>query len=97
MKKLVTIALLCAMLLSCFVGCGSMQAGELDVDAYAADASAQNVGFRTTLSTNADEVDVWDGSADTSWYDDDPTLTEYHISTAFQFTGSRSPLRFGRR
>ena len=87
MKKLVTIALLCAMLLSCFVGCGSMQVGELDVDAYAADASAQNVEFRTTLSTNADEVDVWDGSADTSWYDDDPTLTEYHISTAEQLRG----------
>ena len=87
MKRLVTIALLCAMLLSCFVGCGSMQAGELDVDAYAADASAQDVAFRTELSTNADEVDVWDGTADTSWYDAANPKTSYEISTAEQLRG----------
>lgn len=84
MKKLVTIALLAAMLLSCFAGC-AMQKGEIDVEAYAGEAGAQNVEFRTELS---DDADVWDGSTvDRSWYDNDPTKKEYEISTAAQLRG----------
>lgn len=86
MKKLITIALLCAMLLSCFASCGSMQVGELDVDAYAAEAEAQNVDFRTELGDDASEP--WDGTTvDRSWYDDDPTKTEYEISNGAQLRG----------
>ena len=32
-------------------------------------------------------VDVWDGSADTSWYTSAPDASEYHISTAEQLAG----------
>ena len=58
MKKLVTIALLAAMLLSCFAGC-AMQKGEIDVEAYAGEAGAQNVEFRTELDDDADKS--WEG------------------------------------
>ena len=87
MKKLVTIALLCAMLLSCFASCATMQAGELDVAAYADEAGAQNVEFKTELDEG---LEPWDGSAvDKSWYENDKTKTEYEISTAAQFKGLR--------
>lgn len=32
-------------------------------------------------------VDTWDGTADTSWYTDHKTDTEYHITTAEQLAG----------
>lgn len=32
-------------------------------------------------------ADVWDGSADTSWYVGHETDTEYHITTAEQLAG----------
>lgn len=32
-------------------------------------------------------ADVWDGSADTSWYTSAPDASEYHISTAEQLAG----------
>ena len=36
---------------------------------------------------NTPPVDVWDGTADTSWYDPANPLTEYEISTAEQLAG----------
>ena len=36
---------------------------------------------------NTPPVDVWDGTADTSWYDPSNPLTEYEISTAEQLAG----------
>ncbi len=33
------------------------------------------------------EVDTWDGTADTSWYDTNPDATEYYITTAEQLAG----------
>lgn len=36
---------------------------------------------------NAPEVDEWDGTADTSWYDSENPQTEYTLSTAEQFLG----------
>ena len=32
-------------------------------------------------------ADSWDGTADTSWYTDEPDASEYHISTAEQLAG----------
>lgn len=84
MKKLITIALLCAMLLSCFASCGSMQVGELDVDAYAADAVAQNVDFKTELDADAS---VYSGTPDKSWYNAEDVKDEYTLSTADQVMG----------
>jgi len=36
---------------------------------------------------SASEIDVWDGTADTSWYDPSDPQTEYNISTAEQLAG----------
>ncbi|MBE6628743.1 MAG: hypothetical protein E7629_07435 [Ruminococcaceae bacterium] len=75
MKKLITIALLCAMLLSCFAGC-AMQKGELDiadeanVAEVAGEANVEEVNFADKLKANiakakdnynfaAGEVSVW--------------------------------------
>ena len=87
MKKLVTIALLCAMLLSCFASC-AMQKGEIDVEAYAGEVSAQNVAENTFRTELSEDADVWDGKAsDRSWYDNDPTAKEFYIYTAAQLRG----------
>ena len=40
-----------------------------------------------TAAFAADSTDVWDGSADTSWYTDNETESEYHITTAEQLAG----------
>ena len=60
MKKLVTIALLCAMLLSCFAGC-AMQKGEVDVDIV----NVQNVGDETIqkapTTVPTENVSKWTG------------------------------------
>ena len=102
MKKLITIALLAAMLLSCFAGC-AMQKGEIDVEAYAGEAGAQNVEFRTELDDDADKS--WEGIVKKDMNGDGDTKdtidsygnadfswytgdkTEYEISTAAQLRG----------
>lgn len=44
------------------------------------------VGLLPTMVFAAEnEVDVWDGTADTSWYNE--TDTEFHIKTAEQLAG----------
>ncbi len=79
MKKLITIALLCAMLLSALASCG-VQVGKLDVEAYAAEGDTADVAFKTELDADAD---VWDGTTTA-----EPTLNEetgfYEISTGAQ-------------
>ena len=91
MKKLITIALLCAMLLSCFASCGSMQVGELDVDAYADDAAALDVAVRTEIDPT--NVDTWDKTTyDTSWYEKAKEDGEYTLTTAEEFMGFLSML-----
>ena len=40
-----------------------------------------------TAAFAADSTDAWDGSADTSWYTDNETESEYHITTAEQLAG----------
>ena len=75
MKKLVTIALLAAMLLSCFAGCAMQKgeievAGEANVEEVAGEANVEEVNFADKLKANiakakdsynfdADEVAVW--------------------------------------
>ena len=39
----------------------------------------------TTAFAAENDVDVWDGTADTSWYNE--TDTEFHIKTAEQLAG----------
>ena len=108
MKKLITIALLCAMLLSCFAGC-AMQKGEIAV----ADATVQNVGDETAapgildaLRTNVEkaktnsfatnEVDTWDGTTvDTAWYDANATEKTYEITKASEYIGFRTLVNNG--
>ena len=98
MKKLVTIALLCAMLLSCFAGC-AMQKGELDVAGEAnvaevAEETLPEVGITSGLKANVDaakngtwtNVDKWDGTADISWYAA-ATDNKFNITTAEQLAG----------
>ena len=60
MKKLVTIALLCAMLLSCFAGC-AMQKGEVYADAYAEEAAVQDVALTTPTTVPTENVSKWTG------------------------------------
>ena len=40
-----------------------------------------------TAAFAADSTDAWDGTADTSWYTDHETDTEYHFTTAEQLAG----------
>ena len=40
-----------------------------------------------TAAFAADSTDAWDGTADTSWYTDHKTDTEYHFTTAEQLAG----------
>ena len=40
-----------------------------------------------TAALAADSTDAWDGTADTSWYTDHETDTEYHFTTAEQLAG----------
>ncbi len=89
MKKLITIVLLCAMLLTTLASCG-MKAGDVDVDAYAAEGEAADVAFKTELDANAS---VWDESTmipDGMWYTGEETV--YEISTAAELMGFKSML-----
>lgn len=43
------------------------------------------VGMLPTMAFAANEVDAWDGTTDTSWYD--TNSTEFHITTAEQLAG----------
>ena len=90
MKKLITIALLCAMLLSCFAGC-AMQKGEVDVENYVEEAEAQNTAFRTELQ-NADE---YSGTPDTSWFEGAKAAKKFTITTAEQLVGFRDLIGAG--
>ena len=40
-----------------------------------------------TAFAEGTSVDNWDGTADTSWYTDHKTDTEYHFTTAEQLAG----------
>ncbi len=77
MKKLITIALLCAMLLTTLASCG-MKAGNVDVDAYAAEGGAADAAFKTELDATAD---VWDGSSVASELTDTDNDGVYEIYT----------------
>ena len=41
----------------------------------------------TTALAGESTVDTWDGSADTNWYTEHKSDTEYHITTAEQLAG----------
>lgn len=41
--------------------------------------------FSVTASAEETSVDTWDGTADTTWYND--TDTEFHLTTAEQLAG----------
>ena len=74
MKKIISIALLCAMLLSCFAGC-AMQKGEVDVESYVEEAVAQD----TAVTIPADwknGLTAWDGTVNEKWYDASKTTLE---------------------
>lgn len=43
------------------------------------------VGMLPTMAFAANEADTWDGTADTSWYDE--SETEFHLQTAEQLAG----------
>ena len=43
--------------------------------------------FVEAVQGNAPIVDEWDGTADTSWYEDAPEATEYTLNTAEEFAG----------
>lgn len=101
MKKLVSIVLLCAMLVSCFAGCG-MQKGAIDLNVYAGDANVSNTaytdpGFTTSIDTSGDPYhptnnptgtySVYSGTKDKDWYDPDNLQTEYVLETADQLMG----------
>ena len=67
MKKLVTIALLCAMLLSCFAGC-AMQKGEIDADAFAVEGVIANVNTTGEYDeTKWVKKTALDADADSTW------------------------------
>ena len=74
MKKIISIALLTAMLLTCFAGC-AMQKGEVDVENYVEEAEAQDTAV--TIPTDwKNGLTAWDGSVDETWYDADKTEFE---------------------
>ena len=107
MKKLITIALLCAMLLSCFAGC-AMQKGELDI---AGEANVEEVNVADKLKANiakakdnynfaAGEVSVWtEGTSepDKTWFDAEATEKSYTINTAEAFEGFRQLINGGEK
>jgi hypothetical protein len=49
--------------------------------------------FPVTVSTfpmtafAADDPEIWNGTADTSWYDNNPTAQEYTLTTAEELAG----------
>ena len=44
-------------------------------------------GSITALAVEGQTTDIWDGTADTSWYTGHETESEYHITTAEQLAG----------
>lgn len=44
-------------------------------------------GSITALAAEGQTTDIWDGTADTSWYTGHETESEYHITTAEQLAG----------
>ena len=49
--------------------------------------AAENTQEPTAAFAEGTSVDNWDGTADTSWYTDHKTDTEYHFTTAEQLAG----------
>ena len=109
MKKIISMALLAAMVLSCFAGC-AMQKGEIDVNAYAEEANVQDVSGETSapgildaLRTNvekaktnsfaATEVDVWVEGTAL----DDSWTSDNTIKTAAQFMDFHAKLSGGEK
>ena len=106
MKKLITMALLVAMLLSCFAGC-AMQKGEIEV---AGEANVEEVALSDTLKANIakakdnynfadNEVAVWTegtSAADTTWFTEE-TSNPYTITTAEEFEGFRQLINGGEK
>ena len=107
MKKLITMALLVAMLLSCFAGC-AMQKGEIEV---AGEANVEEVALSDTLKANIakakdnynfadNEVSVWTegtSATDTSWFNAEATEKSYTINTAEAFEGFRQLINDGEK
>ena len=48
-------------------------------------------GSITALAAEGQTTDIWDGTADTSWYTGHETESEYHITTAEQLAGLAQP------
>ena len=53
-----------------------------------------NLGFESKTAYADDEISVWDGTSDTSWYSN-PDLTEYHITSAAGIAGFRDLVNGG--
>ena len=98
MKKIISMALLAAMVLSCFAGC-AMQKGEIDADENIAvinagytvptvGSGADNVKYalRTSLDSDASKVATDStAKADITWYTG--TSNEYTLTTVAQLKG----------
>ena len=90
MKKIISIALLTAMLLTCFAGC-AMQKGEVDVENYVEEAEAQDTAV--TIPTDwKNGLTAWDGSVDETWYDADKTEFEIARSNSINALAEISAL-----
>ena len=107
MKKIISMALLAAMLLTCFAGC-AMQKGEIYV---AEEANVAEVNSADTLKANiakakdnynfdANEVAVWTegtSAADKTWFNAEATEKSYTINTAEAFEGFRQLINDGEK
>lgn len=90
MKKIISIALLCAMLLSCFAGC-AMQKGEVDVENYVDEVEIEEAAtsFKTQLDANASK---YSGTPDISWFDENSKTKTHTLTSADQLVGFRNLL-----
>ena len=79
MKKILSVVLLCAMLISAFAACAVKQEA-LSLDAYPTEGNAENASYTSQTA--------WDGSAsDTSWYTGNPSASTFYIEDGADLKG----------
>ena len=79
MKKIISILLLCAMMLSMLASCG-MQQGSIELGRYELEEDLfSNVAY-------AGEP-AWNGSSDTSWYTSNPSASTFYLSDGADLKG----------
>ena len=66
-----------------------MSLGEYDIKILATQFTSESDSFGNDYDAGAEypRVDTWDGTADTSWYLDNPDATEFSLTSAEQFAG----------